>query len=262
MGTSIEHYCMTRHRRASALWTAGIGGLLVAAVGAAAAAWPSFLPPASHFTERVVDDVEGTFGAATLTRTVHGEPAPVPLHDYLAFVDAPDLTAAAARHLGLARYEVHMLGPDVYQADDRDGNRGSYRVLARDDGRRVILSRGSHSGWIIGTIRGRALSILDFEANGEQTSQTITAWVRIDNAAAAALARTLAPLFGGLMDRKLAEGFRVTSRVAEWALGHPAEFCDWLEHEPALADRRADLPAGLPTCTTASAGQPAGPRTP
>jgi len=253
---------MTRLRRASGLWIAGVGSVLLAAASVTATSWPPFLPPASRFAEPVVNDVESAFGAATLTRTVQAEPAPVPLRDYLAFVDAPDLTAAAARHLGLARYEVQMLGPDVYRADDHDGNRGSYRVLVRDGGRRVILSRGSHSGWIIGTIRGRALSMLDFEARDEQTTQTIRAWVRIDNAAAAALARALAPLFGGLMDRKLTEGFRVTARVAEWAREHPAEFCDWLEQEPALAERRADLPAGLPTCTTASAGQPAVSRTP
>jgi hypothetical protein len=61
--------------------------------------------------------------------------------------------------------------------------------------------------------------------------QELTAYVRIDNAFAAALARHLLPIFGRLADRKLSEGFAVTAKVAEWAVAHPDEFCDWLRRE-------------------------------
>jgi hypothetical protein len=260
MVTSTRHYRTSRTTARRHLRGLAAGAVLTATV-AQAAAWPSFLPAASHFGEPVVAGVESAFGSPTLTRSVHGEPAPVPLPMYLAFVDAADVTAAAARHLGLARYQVHMLGPDAYFADDRDGNRGSYRVLVREGGRRVILSWGSHSGPIIGTIEGHALSLLEFQARGGETTQKITAWVRLDNAALAAVARALAPLFGGVMDRKLTEGFGVTTRVARWALQRPDEFCDWLEREPTLAERRGDLPAGFPSCATASRDHSAASRT-
>src|SRR5581483_8514158 len=137
---------------------------------------------------------------------------------YLTFVDAPDLTAAAARHLRIAHYDVTMIGPDWYRVDDHSGARGVYHVLARDEGRRVILSWGSHAGRILGTIRGHALSVLDFEARGRETTQRLSAYVLIENAFAARLARLLAPAFGRVIDRKLTEGFRTTAKVAEWAV--------------------------------------------
>jgi hypothetical protein len=49
---------------------------------------------------------------------------------YLRFIDAPDMMAAAARHLGLTTYHVKVLGDDYYEADDGHGGaRGVYRVL-------------------------------------------------------------------------------------------------------------------------------------
>ena len=248
---------MSRVRADRVIWVLA-AALLTAA--APAAEWPAFLPPAARFSGRVVADVESAFGAPTLKRTVTAKPAPVPLRTYLGFVDAPDLTAAAARHLRLARYEVAMLGPDSYRADDKSGNRGWYSVLERDGGRRVILSWGAHEGPLTGTIRGHALSILEFEDLGDQTAQTIHAWVRIDSGAAAAIVRALAPIFGHVIDSKLTEGFGVTARVAEWALEHPAEFCDWLQQEPSLGERRGDMPDGLPTCPSAAVQSTVSPR--
>ena len=255
--TSGDESRMSRVRADSVIWVLTTAVLTAAAT---AAEWPAFLPPASRFSASVVVDVESAFGAPTLKRTVTAKPAPVPLRTYLGFVDAPDITAAAARHLGLARYEVEMLGPNAYRADDKGGNRGWYSVLEREGGRRVILSWGAHEGSLTGTIRGHALSVLEFEDLGDQTAQTISAWVRIDSGTAAAIVRALAPIFGYVIDRKLTEGFEVTARVAEWALEHPAEFCDWLQREPSLGERRGDVPDGLPACPTAAVQSTVSPR--
>lgn len=69
------------------------------------------------------------------------------------------LAAAAARHLGLAQYEVRRIDAQVYEADDHRGARGGYRVLVRQPGRHVILSWGRHTGGLLGTIRGQALTV-------------------------------------------------------------------------------------------------------
>jgi hypothetical protein len=174
----------------------------------------------------------------TFTRTVEGEPVPVPLGTYLKFVDAPDLTAAAARHFGWAQYEVRRVGSGEYRADDGEGARGAYRVLVQESTRRVVLSWGSHSGAILGTIAGSALTVMDFQDRGGSTEQRLTARVVIDSRMAAAVTRVLVPLFGGVIDRKLTEGFRTTARVADWATRHPREFCRFVVEAPLSGGRR------------------------
>jgi hypothetical protein len=194
-----------------------------------------------------VDTVERLWTDPTLQRTVDADPADVPLPAYAAFVDAPDVTAAAARHLGVARYTVRVLGDDWYAADDGDGARGVYRVLVRERGRRVILSWGRHTGRFLGTITGSALSVVDLQGLGNRTAERLHARVLIDNGPAAALARALFAVFGFIADRKLTHGFHVTARVATWALDHPREFCAWLENT-GLEGRRVDAVRDAARC--------------
>lgn len=184
----------------------------------------------------------------TLTRTVRGRPAHVPFEVYGAFVDAPDVTAAAARFRRQARHEVEALDDDWYRATDNDGSRGIYRVILREPLRRVVVSWGEHSGRILGTISGSALTVVEFQENATGVEQVLTAYVRIDQPVAAAFARLLIPIFGHFADRKLAEGFAVTASVAEWAVEQPREFCEWLAREPLPAARRERVLPVVPGC--------------
>jgi hypothetical protein len=208
-------------------------------------AWPPFLPAREALGAEVVARVERVWSAPTLHREVEGRPVAVPLDVYVLFVDAPEVTAAAARRLGLARYTVESLGDGRYRADDGDGARGEYAVLVRAGTRRVVVSTGAHSSGFLGTIRGGALTLVEFEPRGDETGQRLSAWVLIENRAAAALARVLVTLFGFLADRKLREGLDVTAAVAEWAAGHPGEFCAWLAAEALAAPRRQRLAEAL-----------------
>ena len=235
--------------------------LLALTTGAAArpaAAWPEFLEPRDALPSDVIAAVERVWHEPTISRTVRGRPARVPFAVHAVFVDTPEVTAAAARVRGLARYEVEPLGEDRYLADDGDGARGRYQVLRREPKRRVILSWGEHTGRLLGTIHGSALTVLDFEPLDDRVEQELTAYVRIENGFAAAVARVLIALFGFVADRKLAEGLRVTARVVEWAVERPDEFCAWLAREPLAEERRARILAALPSC----AGAPAGDRAP
>lgn len=224
------------------------GALVLAATLAAAAAWPPFLPPPGALDPDAAAIVERVWREPTFTRIVDGGRAAVPFEVYLAFVDLPEVTAAAARHLGLARYEVHVLGPDQYRATDHEGAEGVYRVLVREGGRRVVVSSGRHRGAILGTIEGHAVTVLDFDERDGVTTRRLSAWVLIESQVAAALARLLVPVFGTVVDRKLTEGFRVTERVTLWALQRPAEFCRWLAGERVAPARRAQLDTLVPVC--------------
>jgi hypothetical protein len=206
-------------------------GAVVTGAHAGGAEWPSFLPERANYSSPVAAAVQRLWTHPTFSRTVESKPADLPLVSYLRFVDAPDLTAAAARHLGVARYEVHARGDGWYEADDHDGARGVYLVLLRQGGRRAIVSWGTHRSAILGAVSGTALTLLEFEDRRGRTAQRLTAYVDIENRAAAALTRLLLPVFGGIVDRKLVEGFTVTARVAAWARSEPDGFCAWLSRE-------------------------------
>jgi len=192
--------------------------------------------------------VERVWIEPTLSRTVNGRSARVPFDVYIAFVDTPEVTAAAARFRKLGSYEIQALDDDRYRANDGDGARGIAQVLRREPRRLVLLSQGEHTGPILGTISGSALTILDFEPREGVVNPRLTAYVYIDNRVAAALARVLIATFGSLADRKLGEGLRVTAEVAEWAVDRSGGFCEWLAREPVPPARRDRILAALPSC--------------
>src|SRR5215475_10570732 len=222
--------------------------LATGASGDVARPWPPLLGSREAFSPDLSEAVDRVWIEPTLSRTVRGRPAHVPFAVYVAFVDTPEVTAAAARFRRLASFEVRTLDDDRYQASDGDGAQGFAQVLLRESHRRVILSQGEHTGAILGTIRGSALTVLDFETRGGVVDPTLTAYVRIDDPIAAAFARVLVPTFGFIADRKLAEGLYVTARVAEWAVDPSGGFCEWLAREPLPAAPRDRILAVVPSC--------------
>lgn len=227
--------------------------LLLAEVAHAAQEFPPFLPGAGEFPPDVRAEIVSVWSGHTLTRTVDGRRARVPLEIYRLVIDHPDVTAAASRHLGLVKYRVRALGPDRYAAEDGDGATGIYRVLLQEDRRRVMLSHGSHEGRVLGRISGASLTILSFEVRaGEdgahEVSQRVETFVRIDNRVAAFFARLLFPLFSSYADRKIVETFNVTAQVSEWAATEPAAFCAWLRSPEGMPERREAFAAVFPSC--------------
>ena len=222
--------------------------LATGANGESAAVWPALLGSRDVFPPDVSAAVERVWIEPTLSRTVNGRSARVPFDVYVAFLDTPEVTAAAARFRKLGRYEIQPLDDERYWASDGDGARGIAQVLRREPRRVVLLSRGEHTGPILGTITGSALTILDLEPREGVVNPRLTAYVYIDNRVAAALARVLIAIFGSLADRKLGEGLRVTAEVAEWAVDRSGGFCEWLAREPLPPARRVRVLAALPSC--------------
>ena len=242
-----------RSCRALALLT-GAACLLIITTSAsreAAGSWPSLLGPPETLSPEVSAAVERVWTAPTLRRRVRAPSARAPLEVYQAFLDTPDVTAAAARFLKLASYGVQMLDDDRYEADDGDGARGFSQVLQRNPRRRVIFSQGEHTGPVLGTVRGYALTVLELEPRGDSVDAALTAYLYIDDRVAAGLARLLIASLGALADRKLTEGLRTTAAVAEWAVDPSGRFCEWLAREPFAAGRRNRIVAALPSCARA-----------
>lgn len=214
---------------------------------------PPFLPEPERFPAEIRNEIASVWSRYTLTRVVSGQPARAPLDLFRLFVDLPEVTAAGARHLGLAKYRVHQLGPDYYEAQDGEGAEGTYRVLLRTPQRRVILTWGGHSSRILGRITGASLTLLTFEPEpgddgAPRIAQRVETFVRIDNAVAAFFARILLPLFSGYADRKIAETFNVTAQVSAWAHEDPTAFCQWLGNQPETARYSGEFAPLLPPC--------------
>jgi hypothetical protein len=231
--------------------------LTVTPLGSAPRDWPPFLRARDEYPAQITSAVRRLWTDATFTRTVSADPAPVPLSFYLRFVDAPDLAAAAARHLRLTTYDVKVLGEDWYEVDNGDSAHGVYRVLERDGGRRVILSWGTHRGSMLGTVGGSALTQLEFADDGGRAAQRLAVNVIIDNGVAASITRAIVPLFGWFVDRKLTEAFRTTAAAAAWAHARPDEFCAWLDGA-FTADRRGELLDVFDECANRFAVRPSG----
>ena len=242
---SSRHHAQRLLAAATILLTLATG-----ARGAPAEPWPALLGSREAFPPDVSAAVDRVWIEPTLSRTVKGRSARVPFDVYVAFLDTPEVTAAAARFRKLGSYEIQALDDDRYWASDGDGARGIAQVLRREPRRLVLLSRGEHTGPILGTISGSALTILDLELRGDVVNPRLTAYVYIDNRVAAALARVLIPTFGFLADRKLGEGLRVTAQVAEWAIDRSGGFCEWLAREPLPPARRDRILAALSSCAT------------
>jgi hypothetical protein len=220
--------------------------------GASGTPWPALLGPREAFPPEVSTAVERVWIEPTLRRTISGPSARVSLDVYEAFVDTPEVTAAAARFRRIRSYEIHAVDDDRYWGDDGDGARFVARVLRREPRRRVILSEGQHVSPLLGTIRGSALTVFDLEPQDGELTPRLTAYMYIANGGALTLARLVVPTFGFIADHKLGEGLRVTSMVAEWAVDRSGGFCDWLAHEPIPPVQRDRVLAALPTCAAVS----------
>lgn len=226
--------------------------LLLARAAHAADGFPPFLSGTDQFPQEVRTEIVGVWNDYTLTRVVEGQPARAPFEIYRLLVDHPDITAAASRHLGLTNYRVQALGPDRFAAEDGEGAKGTYRVLLKDDHRRIILGQGSYEGRIL-RVSGASLTLLSFELRAgtdgaPEVAQQVEAFVRIDNQVAAFFARLLLPLFSGYADRKLAETFNVTAEVSEWAARNPGAFCAWLRSSDGLPGSHEVFASVFPSC--------------
>lgn|SRR5262245_48667057 len=126
------------------------------AEGAAVAPWPIVLGARAAFSPEVGAAVEHVWDQPTLSRTVNGPSARVPIRLYTAFVDAPDVTAAAARFRRLASYHIQPLGRDRYRADDGDGARGVSHVLRGMESGPSTLRGASANGWSVSRFTPRA----------------------------------------------------------------------------------------------------------
>jgi len=73
---------------------------------------------------------------------------------------------------------------------------------------------------------------VDLAREDDRIRGEVQVWAKIDHGVLDRLLRVVAPVLGGLLDRKLQEQFGLTFRVAEHASRDPARFCQVLAGTP------------------------------
>lgn len=211
---------------------------------AAAARWPPFLPPREVVPEAA--RIERVWTEETFRRTLTPPPVAVPLALYTALIDAPDVVAAAARHLAIATETVVALPDGSWEIRSMKGARAIYRTLLAEPDRgrqaapdrRVVLSHG-HVMVLGFAIPGTVLGVLELRDRAAGVEQRLTVHARIENAAWALVAKFLMALLPSLADAELARGCRITAAVATWAHLHRDELCGWLRSSGLASPRIA-----------------------
>jgi len=115
--------------------------------------------PARGVPPDVSAAVERVWIEPTFSRTLNGRSAHVPFDVYVAFLDTPEVTAAAARFrkLGPMRFKHSMT--TAIGAPTATEPRGRAGAPSRATTARHPFP-GAANGWILGTIRGSTLTVL------------------------------------------------------------------------------------------------------
>ncbi|HSB80329.1 MAG TPA: hypothetical protein VLM91_16230 [Candidatus Methylomirabilis sp.] len=158
-------------------------------------------------------------------------------------LDRPPLAATLARHLHppLERYHVRDKGDGVYTVDDQGALRGEFRLVARGLDRRVYLVEGQfRSLAYILSLSGSMVFTLEYRETrqGSESYVEVTPqlFVRLNNVAAHAILKVLAPLIHGVIDRRVANltaaAEVVGQRVAKDPIGLYREMRTWPDIRP------------------------------
>jgi hypothetical protein len=192
-------------------------------------------------------EVEDIIGSPTFVRTLHLETfADLQVLTYL--LDHPHVNAALARALGIASYRAVQIAPGRYEGDDGSGNVGTIEIFGTEGHQRVVLAQGVSPGWWFGDIHGRVVALVALSAEGGHLRGDVTVWARIDQGVIASLLHLVAPMLGGLLDKKLREQGDLTIRVAEAAAQHPGQFCPLLGALSGVSPDEQEALAGLAGC--------------
>jgi hypothetical protein len=159
--------------------------------------------------------------ASVSTRT-EGEPFVGRREVFEYLLDHPEFATHVTRSLRLARYRVWR-EPDGLWLDDGWGATGRFDVVHATDGTRVMYARGQYRHWLLPTIRGQAVVVIEYGSrpapdDREVISTVITGFVKLDSRFWAATGKLLGDVATAKAERearKLVKVFARTTRAVE-----------------------------------------------
>ncbi len=137
-------------------------------------------------------------------------------------MDRPPFAATLARHLHppLERYHLSDKGNGTYTVDDMGALRGSIRLIARGQERRVYFVEGQFRSLAhLLKLTGSMVFTLEYgerwEGNEPYTEVDPQLFIRLDNIVAHGILKVLAPLIHGVIDRRVAGLTEATQIVSQ-----------------------------------------------
>jgi hypothetical protein len=165
-------------------------------------------------------------------------------------MDRPPFAATLGRHLHppLERYHVTETGNGSYRVDDMGALRGSLRLVARGQERRVYFVEGQFRSLAhLLKLTGNMVFTLEYRERWEGNEPFVEVnpqlFVRLDNVVAHGILKMLSPLIHGVIDRRVANltaaAQAVSSRLTRDPSGLYREMRAWPDVRPAeLAEYR------------------------
>ncbi len=173
----------TRRRPTRSLALAGAAALLVLVGGALAAGLaptlPAGLPPAERLLLQQITE------QPSVATRADGEPFVTRRDVFEYLLDHPELATHVTRALKLARYRIWRDAEGLW-LDDGWGATGRFSVVYATSGTRVLYARGRYTPWLLPTINGRAVVVIEYAARPAPDSRslittTVSGFVKLDS---------------------------------------------------------------------------------
>ncbi|MBI4577818.1 MAG: hypothetical protein HY722_16275 [Planctomycetes bacterium] len=142
-------------------------------------------------------------------------------YDYL--LDRLDLTAAILRALGTDDYDIQREDGGAYRIDDLDGAMARMSLVYREREKRVYYGRGKIEGDLLPAVTGSGVILVEFHPEEDGLLDTSAhIWFRADLVPLHLLARPLAPLLHGQIERRIERFIDAAKTVTERVHADPA----------------------------------------
>jgi hypothetical protein len=229
----MESAVWTRRRPIRTVALAGATALLVAGSAFAARPVPA-LPADLPTAERV--RLQQVAEQASVTTRADGEPFVTRRDVFEYLLDHPEFATHVTRALKLARYRIWR-EPDGLWLDDGWGATGQFSVVYAGNGTRVMYARGQYRQWLLPTIRGQAVVVIEYALHPAPdhrslVTTTLTGFVALDSRLLALAGRLVRAAAEAKAEREARLLVRVFARASHAIESDPAGVHGLLRQRP------------------------------
>ncbi len=162
---------------------AGVAALLILVGSALAAPLAPTLPPDLPPAERL--RLQQVTEQASVATRADGEPFVTRRDVFEYLLDHPEFATHVTRTLKLARYRIWREADGLW-LDDGWGATGQFSVVYAASGTRVMYARGRYKTWLLPTIHGQAVVVIEYAAqpgpdHRSLITTTVTGFVKLDS---------------------------------------------------------------------------------
>jgi len=140
---------------------------------------------------------------------------------YLFLVCYPEVLVNIWQIMGVTQMEIERTGPFQLNSDDGAGAKSNVELIYGTHNKNIYYAEGTYAGPLLKRkLHGRAVMILHTRyergPNGKpQTRSSLDVFVKVENATAGLIAKTLNPIVGSTADHNFVETLKFVQRLNE-----------------------------------------------